>query len=116
MIEPAKVFHSLQEAGDCLSRDWVIPADLPYFEGHFPGNPIFPAVGIVDASICVLSSVLSDPGLTAPVILVAKFTHPLVPGDQVRIDCKNLNGREWSVEWIKGSAKPYASLRIEVGT
>jgi 3-hydroxyacyl-[acyl-carrier-protein] dehydratase len=116
MISTSEVFQSLSAAGDSLSREWKIPADLPYFRGHFPDNPIFPAVGIVDASICVLASVLGEPDLVVPAILSAKFTHPIVPGDLVRITCKRLGGREWSVEWRAANTtdKAYASLRLQV--
>src|SRR4051812_8493397 len=107
MISTLEVFHSLSALGDSLSREWKVPADLPYFRGHFPDNPIFPAVGIVDASICVLASVLGEPDLVLPAVLSAKFTHPIVPGDLVRISCKRLGGREWNVEWreVGGSGK-----------
>ena len=116
MISTPHVFQSLTDAGDSLSREWTVPADLPYFQGHFPGNPIFPAVGIVDASICVLASVLSEPDLVVPVILAAKFTHPIAPGEVVRIVCKRLGGREWNVEWREAGSgdKSYASLRLQV--
>jgi 3-hydroxymyristoyl/3-hydroxydecanoyl-(acyl carrier protein) dehydratase len=117
MISTLEVFQSLNALGSSLTREWKVPTDLPYFNGHFPGNPIFPAVGIVDASICVLASVLNEPNLVVPTILSAKFTHPIAPGDFVRISCKRLGGREWSVDWRQadeGGDKAYASLRLQV--
>ncbi len=65
----------------------------PFFPGHFPGAPIFPAVLCLEAMaqlMCVLAyaSEAIDPNLQMFVfagIDKAKFRHPITPGDQVLI-------------------------------
>lgn len=65
----------------------------PFFPGHFPGAPIFPAVLCLEAMaqlMCVLAyaSEAIDPKLHTFVfagIDKAKFRHPITPGDQVVI-------------------------------
>jgi len=65
----------------------------PFFPGHFPGAPIFPAVLALEAMaqlMCVLAyaSEAIDPNLQMFVfagIDKAKFRHPITPGDRVLI-------------------------------
>jgi len=63
----------------------------PYFQGHFPGHPIMPAVLIVEAmaqvgGLLLLNSV-EDPANHLMYFMgidQAKFRRPVTPGDQVR--------------------------------
>ncbi len=65
----------------------------PFFPGHFPGTPIFPAVLCLEAMaqlMCVLAyaSDAIDPKLHTFVFAgvdKAKFRYPITPGDQVVI-------------------------------
>lgn len=56
-----------------------VPADHPCLPGHFPGNPIVPAVVLLE----LVERALSD-ALTLPVHLIGlpavKFLSPLLPG------------------------------------
>ncbi len=64
----------------------------PFFQGHFPGRPIFPGVLILEA-LAQLGGILairSAPGDAPPVVYLtgidkAKFRKPVVPGDQLRL-------------------------------
>ncbi|MDA0738225.1 MAG: 3-hydroxyacyl-ACP dehydratase FabZ [Nitrospirae bacterium] len=65
----------------------------PFFQGHFPGRPIFPGVLILEAlaqlgGILAIRSALGD---APPVVYLtgidkAKFRRPVVPGDQLRLE------------------------------
>ncbi len=64
----------------------------PFFQGHFPGHPIFPGVLILEAlaQLGGILAILSTPGNTPPVVFLtgidkAKFRKPVVPGDQLRL-------------------------------
>lgn len=113
MIDPGTVFTSLT-ASRASSRLWTVPEDLPYFRGHFPGNPIFPAVGIVDASVCVVGAIL-DKSVTIEAIASAKFTHPISPGLRVQVEVTAAPDQMWNVEWrSEDGATSYASLKMRV--
>ena len=74
-----------------------VTANEPFFQGHFPGNPIMPGVLIIEA-MAQTGGVLA--GMTVhdnfehersePVFFMAidkaKFRSPVVPGDQLRLE------------------------------
>ena len=70
-----------------------VTVNEPFFEGHFPGRPIFPGVLIVEALaqmggvLAIKSSISGEP----PVVFLTgidkvKFRKPVVPGDQLRLE------------------------------
>lgn len=72
----------------------------PYFQGHFPGRPVFPGVLIVEA-LAQLGGVLAIRSSSvegSPVVYLtgidkAKFRKPVIPGDQVRLEVEVIKRR-----------------------
>ena len=79
----------------------------PFFQGHFPGRPIFPGVLILEA-LAQLGGILairSAPGNAPPVVYLtgidkAKFRKPIIPGDQLRLQVTVVKRRPpfWKME------------------
>jgi 3-hydroxyacyl-[acyl-carrier-protein] dehydratase len=69
----------------------------PFFQGHFPGQPIMPGVLIVEAMAQVAGVMAFSSGVEGKVFFMsiekAKFRRPVVPGDQVRLEIKLLQQR-----------------------
>ena len=72
----------------------------PFFQGHFPGHPILPAVIIIEAmaqvgGVLLLSSVADSRGKLVYFsgIDEARFRQPVTPGDQVRFELEELKLR-----------------------
>lgn len=73
----------------------------PFFQGHFPGNPIMPGVLTVEAmaqagGILALESAGKQSDETIIFFMSierAKFRKPVVPGDQVKFHVKVLKRR-----------------------
>jgi 3-hydroxyacyl-[acyl-carrier-protein] dehydratase len=69
-----------------------ISANEPVFAGHYPGNPIFPGVLIVEAMAQAGAvALLSQPEYAGRVPIFAgidecKFRKPVLPGDQLRLE------------------------------
>jgi len=87
-----------------------VTANEPFFQGHFPGEPIMPGVLIIEAMAQVggIMARLSIPGVMEkenanPIRFVAmdkvKFRKPVVPGDQIRLEIEALRtgSKVWKV-------------------
>ena len=78
---------------DFLKAQKNVSNNEPFFQGHFPGHPVFPGVLILEAmaqagSFLVLNSVENPmkKNMFISSLSEAKFRHPIVPGDQLRIE------------------------------
>ncbi|MCH9621242.1 MAG: 3-hydroxyacyl-[acyl-carrier-protein] dehydratase FabZ [Chlamydiia bacterium] len=95
-----EVMDSLPHAYPFLFVDKVISMDLkkgtmvaiknvtinePFFQGHFPGQPIMPGVLIIEALAQVGSICVSQAKVEGLAVLLGvnnfKFRHPVYPGD-----------------------------------
>ncbi len=70
----------------------------PFFQGHFPENPIMPGVLIVEAMAQVAGVLAFNSGIQGEAVYFmsiekAKFRKPVVPGDQLRMEIKVLQQR-----------------------
>ena len=82
----------------------------PFFQGHFPGNPIMPGVLIIEAMAqtggLLLLDRVDDPAGKAVYFMAidkAKFRRPVVPGDQLRMELEMLRFRGKTAT-MKGTA------------
>ena len=76
----------------------------PFFQGHFPGNPVMPGVLMVEAmaqlgGILALKSGVQGKSVYFMSIDSAKFRKPVVPGDQLRLEVKvtHSRGKVWKL-------------------
>ena len=83
----------------------------PQFQGHFPENPVFPGVLMIEGMaqtggvLCVVGLGLEKaPGVYFMTIDNAKFRRPVVPGDTIEYHMK-LSANRRHMWWYKGEAK-----------
>jgi beta-hydroxyacyl-ACP dehydratase FabZ len=105
------------EAGERVVGVKNVTANEPFFQGHFPGNPIMPGVLIVEA-MAQVGGVLArfsipdalEGNTTGTVYFMSmdkvKFRRPVVPGDQLRMELVPL--RKGSKVW-KMAGKAYVA-------
>jgi 3-hydroxyacyl-[acyl-carrier-protein] dehydratase len=97
-----------------------VTVNEPQFLGHFPNNPVFPGVLLIEgmaqtAGVLCLKSL----GATEKPQLVyfltidkARFRKPVVPGDTVEYHMTKINRRKM-MWWFRGEAKVGGDLVAE---
>jgi beta-hydroxyacyl-ACP dehydratase FabZ len=78
----------------------------PFFQGHFPGNPIMPGVLVLEAmaqagGVLVSATVFQDREIDVMYFMgmdKVKFRRPVVPGDQLILEMQLLKQRKSTVK------------------
>ena len=88
-----------------------VSANEQFFQGHFPGAPVMPGVLIVEsmAQCCAVLFLRELPDRDTKLFLFggidkARFRRPVVPGDQLILECEVLQKRAGTVK-MKGVAR-----------
>jgi 3-hydroxyacyl-[acyl-carrier-protein] dehydratase len=83
----------------------------PHFQGHFPGNPVFPGVLMIEgmAQTAGVLCIAATPAVqTRSVFFLtidkAKFRKPVRPGDTIEYHMRKINQRK-TMWWFRGEAK-----------
>jgi len=93
-------FSKIENENDSFILNWKVPLDLPYFTGHFPSNPILPAVAILDISIEIVKMISNDPSLEIKTIKMGKFYEIIAPNRNIQIQIANKSPGEWILAWL----------------
>jgi 3-hydroxyacyl-[acyl-carrier-protein] dehydratase len=90
----------------------------PFFVGHFPEYPIMPGVLVIEALAQVGGILaLKAMGGKRKIALFAgidncKFRRPVLPGDQIRLEC-NVTGQRGPVWKVRGEASVDGVLAVQ---
>jgi 3-hydroxyacyl-[acyl-carrier-protein] dehydratase len=83
----------------------------PQFLGHFPGNPVFPGVLLIEGmaqtagAICIMSQTRENPAPKVYFLTIdkAKFRKPVLPGDTIEYHMTKI-ARKRNMWWFRGKA------------
>lgn len=97
-----------------------VTANEPQFLGHFPENPVFPGVLMIEGMaqtagvLCVLSGEVGRPPYTVYFTTIdkARFRRPVVPGDTIEYHMTKKAKRR-NMWWFIGEAKVAGELVAE---
>ncbi len=88
------------ENNGATTLQWSVPKTLFYFDGHFPHNPVLPAVAIIDISAQFLQKAFPHKKLGRVFsVPSAKFSQPLGPDSKVTIHAQLDENSEWPNQW-----------------
>ncbi|MEJ2434998.1 MAG: 3-hydroxyacyl-ACP dehydratase FabZ [Pseudolabrys sp.] len=88
-----------------------VTVNEPHFQGHFPGNPVFPGVLMIEgmAQTAGVLCIGATPSLKSKSVFFltidkAKFRKPVLPGDTLEYHMRKINKRR-TMWWFRGEAK-----------
>jgi 3-hydroxyacyl-[acyl-carrier-protein] dehydratase len=91
----------------------------PQFQGHFPGNPVFPGVLMIEGMaqtagvLCIAAGATAQPkSVFFLTIDKAKFRKPVRPGDTIEYHMRKIAQRK-TMWWFHGEAKVAGQIVAE---
>lgn len=91
----------------------------PFFDGHFPGNPVMPGVLLIEAMVQTAAimalDTLDNAKEVVPIfrrIQKVRFHRPVVPGDQIVLEARVLRTRH-PLWWFSGAGTVDGELVAE---
>lgn len=81
---PFPEFTEINREGDCLNASFRIDDSFPFLEGHFPGNPLVPAVIQIGWAVAAVA-LLREKEIASHRLFRYKFVAPIRPNDAVTV-------------------------------
>jgi 3-hydroxyacyl-[acyl-carrier-protein] dehydratase len=97
-----------------------VTANEPQFLGHFPGNPVFPGVLLIEGmaqtagAVCILSLAKENSSTKVYLLTIdkARFRKPVLPGDTIEYHMTKI-ARKKNMWWFRGKAMVAGQLVAE---
>ena len=107
---------SVQQQGDSAVLLLRIDADLPWFRGHFPGQPILPGVAQLDWVIHYGTRLLAPDRHFSSVENI-KFQQPILPGATLQLTLHWLGEKGLNFQFqraVRQTFQPVSSGKIRL--
>ena len=74
-----------------ISATVTVPDNSPWFSGHFPGNPILPAIAQISIVFDMICQAIKEP-LTLKTFSRVKFRRIILPDEEMNITASEIAG------------------------
>jgi 3-hydroxymyristoyl/3-hydroxydecanoyl-(acyl carrier protein) dehydratase len=74
-----------------IETEFTVPADSPWFSGHFPDNPILPGVAQLEMVVAAITGI-SGKNLYVSRLGRVKFKNLVRPGERLRLQARPTGG------------------------
>lgn len=98
-------FQNIDIGPKHIAAELVLNDDFMFFQGHFPNNPVLPAVAIIDASLELLQRQVPSLSLGNIKLKRCRFTHTIRPGEPVYVDGRMDDKQNWNFMWYDNQRK-----------
>lgn len=99
---------------EALNFAFHVPADFPWFEGHFPGEPILPGIAQLWLAIGNARALTGHSGQPTA-IQQLKFKAPMRPDQVVELNLQSIDGGENILFSYRSATGEHASGRLAYG-
>jgi len=109
---PFRVVDERRE-GDVSVFTVIVPEDCRFFDGHFPGRPVLPAIG----QLAMLTELLRRATGSAVSLTGAeglRFSRQVLPGDQVEVRLEDPRARGTARFEIRRGEAPVSRGTVRV--
>jgi 3-hydroxyacyl-[acyl-carrier-protein] dehydratase len=96
-----------------------VTVNEPHFQGHFPDNPVFPGVLMIEGMaqtagiLCISATAMNRPKQVFFLTIdKAKFRKPVIPGDTIEYHMTRIARRKM-MWWYRGEAKVAGQIVAE---
>ena len=107
------------EAGKSGTGQYLVRGDEPFLAGHFPGQPLFPGVLLLEAVAQLAGTVAQSdprlpplPGLKLTAVRAAKILGTARPGQDIRLEA-HITGRLGNLIQARGTASVNDRLLVQ---
>ncbi len=83
-----------------ISALLTIDQNLPSFLGHFPKDPVLPAVSIIDISLFLISKIHPNISFSHIQVEKSRFAAMVRPHQKVKILAQSSDNKAWKVTWL----------------
>jgi 3-hydroxymyristoyl/3-hydroxydecanoyl-(acyl carrier protein) dehydratase len=79
-----EISQQIQGNDNLLTAEVRVPKESPWFDGHFPGNPVLPGVAQLGMVFTMIQNTLKDPVKLTSVSRV-RFKQMILPDDNLNV-------------------------------
>jgi len=105
----------IKKTDDFVCVAFTVPSSLPWFDGHFPGQPVLPAVITAEISDALIENIYK---VSPKHVINAKFKGPIFPDMNLNVTLQKLNEDSVNIVWKKadesGSDQFLADMKFRI--